>query len=686
LPNIERHFNGKMNLDVQPYRVPSSDWVDALNITRDAQGNGQDEVVSNILGNTLIPYTKPTGINKRIGGQEDKTTNRVYAFFWNSNGKHYINYFDKTLNINVKVIENLTDTGGIDVLGFNPSYKINHVDIFHRTGGDLVYWTDGFNPPSKINVLLATTGGYGVITRTFLDVAKDMPGNCPQVTYENDNNVTVNNLKNSLFQFAQCWGYNDFEYSAYSTASIVPLPFIPQDQATDTDATQNSRIALYIYTGDSSVKKIRIAFKQTKNGATTGYFALDDLVKADLGIPDNTVYLYYFYNNDVPIPVDPKLGARIFDWVPQTAISQASPNGNVLTYAAIKEGYDTFNPTIASSVTTSTLPYNTYNGVLFFGTQDSPTQITIYLTGRGVNNGANNPLSLGNMPESLYIHAKTPSGTDKGFGINTSSSLIATTIAALQTAAVAVGYTFVSSDDNSITFNLSGGVILGSAGTQRISAAFNIYDTIFCYAPAANYQFGIVYFDSKGRTNQVITGANYKVKTNPAGIPVIQLQISHRPPLWAVYYHFVRSNDLTYNNRFNWVSNSAYSQFSNTTNLTYAYIGYENVDDYNLSISATVPVVGYEFKPGDRITFNSRILFNGTTVALTGKDYQVIGVENNVLIGGVTKPGRYIKILYPTLDISADFKFDGSFDFQNYQIFVYNYKEHTADGLNVYYE
>ena len=62
-----RTFNGKLNTDIQNYRVPAGDYVDALNITRDAQGTGQDRVVSNVVGNQLVPYTLPIVTGKQIG-------------------------------------------------------------------------------------------------------------------------------------------------------------------------------------------------------------------------------------------------------------------------------------------------------------------------------------------------------------------------------------------------------------------------------------------------------------------------------------------------------------------------------------------------------------------------------------------------------------------------------------------
>ena len=68
MPIINNPFNGKLNLDVAQYRISDGDYIDALNITKDSQGVGNDMVVANILGNTQIAYTTPDlGENKIIG-------------------------------------------------------------------------------------------------------------------------------------------------------------------------------------------------------------------------------------------------------------------------------------------------------------------------------------------------------------------------------------------------------------------------------------------------------------------------------------------------------------------------------------------------------------------------------------------------------------------------------------------
>ena len=90
MPIINNAFNGKLNLDVANYRISNGDYIDALNITKDAEGQGQDRVVSNILGNENIAYTLPAGTNKAIGFYADKIRNRAYYFIWNSNGYNTI--------------------------------------------------------------------------------------------------------------------------------------------------------------------------------------------------------------------------------------------------------------------------------------------------------------------------------------------------------------------------------------------------------------------------------------------------------------------------------------------------------------------------------------------------------------------------------------------------------------------
>ena len=192
MPIINNPFNGKMNLDVAEYRIDNGDYIDAVNITKDAQGIGQDRVISNILGNTLIPYTLPSGENKVIGFYPDKVRNRAYYFLYNTNGYNSIIYYDLSNNTVVKVLESKTDSDGVDILNFNPSYKVTSINIFYRDDeGDLLFFNDGLNPPKYINV----TEYHGTSWKLeYILVAKAPPVMPPKVTYENDSTITITSI------------------------------------------------------------------------------------------------------------------------------------------------------------------------------------------------------------------------------------------------------------------------------------------------------------------------------------------------------------------------------------------------------------------------------------------------------------------------------------------------------------
>ena len=132
--------------------------MEALNITRDSSLDFNDEVAANVNGNTLVNYNLQSGINKVIGKKADKLRNRNYEFIWNSNGYNTILYYDVKTNTRIKVFQSKTDSNNIDILAWNPNYKINHVDIIYRDEGDLVFWTEGLNNPSQIDVTKAVSG------------------------------------------------------------------------------------------------------------------------------------------------------------------------------------------------------------------------------------------------------------------------------------------------------------------------------------------------------------------------------------------------------------------------------------------------------------------------------------------------------------------------------------------------
>lgn len=703
---INKIFSGRLNLDDHPYRIGEGDYIDGLNITRDSEGLANDKIVSNIVGNQLVAYTLPAGINKVIGGRPDKLRSRYYYFVWNNNGNHLILYYDADANAIVKIFESKTDSAGVDILNFTPSKRIYNINIIHRDEGDLMNFIDSLGRPSYINV----TRVYAPWVRSYLDVAKAPPSMIVKCTYENDTTVTVNNLRNSLFQFKYRFVYDDFQKSVYSSGSAIPLPFNPFLDTNDSNKNINSRISTYFSTGDPSVQKIELWGRQiTTSGSapndTTGeYFLIQSLDKTDLSIPDNSIYKLWFYNDGSYTYGDLKEQVLLFDWVPLSANAQESPNGNTLIYGGITEGYDkvSLNMTLDTNLN-YTPPVSTFNGLLFFASQNGvdsdpdTNTIVIYLTGTGTNDGSGNPITLNNSKAFYIVDCALQNGTTKKFQYQSTTSTTNTVdiLNGLKTAALAQGFSFVSQTTNTLTLSQVN-IVLYTAQVLKVQTDTfdNTNDVHFSYAHQSKEEFALQYFDEHGVTNGATLPVNGFIDTlsdsQGTSTPQIALSIFSRPPIWGKYFHVLRSLKLTYDKHEFWVSNSTYSGVDGGDNTKYAFIGIDNMNDYNANIqgsaSGNVPAVGYSFTPGDRIRFLMSYPFGVSPTDLPLYDYEILALRTSILSDGEGKTGLFLQIKYPTPDISSFFDF-GGFKFQNYKILIYNYVKHASSpGTQQYFE
>ena len=707
---INTPFSGKLNLDDANYRISNNDYIDALNVTKDAQGAGQDKIVSNILGNTLIPYSPPSGTNKVIGFYSDRVRNRAYYFLWNSNGYNTILYYDiNREEINI-VLQSKTDSNGIDILNFNPSYKVLSVNIFYRDlEGDILFFNDGYNPPKSLNVINLYGSNWKL---EYLLVAKAPPVMPPKVTYENDTTITINNLRNKLFQFSYRYVYDNNEKSVWSSKSIVPLPQQPSLTLTDNTATNNSRIAVLFSTGGPDVKAIELSFRETTNGLTSDWYLIKSLDKSSLSILDDDIYNLKFRNDSIYSQIDIIETGQLQDWVPQKANAGELANGNVLLYAGVVEGYD--KTTMDLSVTQTTGSYSFFYdqaGLLLLATVNGTdngtgTLMNIYLYGTGTNGMDGEVVTLNNAAGGYYINSFAYDGTDLSTSYSTSdltsSYLVSDILAGISAAMVVKGYTQISLIGNKLVMSYSDGFVLTSVGFKTFPALDND-NTRFANVWDSGYQYAIQYFDAQGRTigAQTSIGAtiNTPSRVSTADFPEITLNINNRPPLYATYYQVLRSNNTTYNKRLCWVSESAYAGITNgVDNSRFFYIGIGNIAAYNESISSTQNVVSYNYTEGDRIKFYARYNVSNDIIYLPQYDYEIVGtvstfeyninwpvplaIDNNTY----TANGNFLKIRYPSTDITPDFDFPGTADFQHYEILLYNYSTNADSTQRFYYE
>jgi hypothetical protein len=732
-----KQIGGVMNLDDTNDIIPSGHHKEARNIVfRGSQGSLSAQ---NILGNRNIATSLPTGTNSCIGSHYDAQKQRLFYFNFNSNGNHGI-YIYNTIPKTIQVLFlNNTHSSG-DVLGFNINNPITSINIMYNDAykpsldldGDVLYWVDSLGRPSKLNIDRKLAGVYASYKRSYLDVAKAPPAMPIKCTYENDTIVTNNNLKNSLFQFIYRWVYDDGEKSVWSSASMVPLPYMPNNQDIASDPKKNSRINLFFSTGDETVKKIELAVRINSDNVTSDYNLITSINKEDTLLPvsDNTVSNYYFFNSTNLLPIDKAESLLLFDYVPQKANAQEMVNGNTLVYGGITEGYDQVKNVDISMVTSTTNAFTEVPGALFFAHQNGVASfgggnsIIVQLTGMGANDSANTPETiLGIVGADFTIKFKNAAGSS--FTVNYNNNVysdITDVLTELGINATSQGFTVTFLYGNRMVISsvtelfLEGAYILTDLGNAPYLTDYT-KNILYTSQSSSNYKYGVVYYDDKGRTNGVVTSAaqptlsgtyysglrlTTPVWNSDTNFPSVRMEISQAPPSWASYYHVVRTANLTYDKSLFWVSERAFvkaaSVGASSEQFAISYIGIGNMIKYNEQVQSTSGYIGYDYAPGDRVKFIKRVSAIGSSVVLpAGLDFEIIGMESNPNINGYIAEGTYIKIKYPTSYISSDFKFldpnpivySGTAtaveDFQSYEIQIYSYKKSSVDS-EVFYE
>src|SRR5262249_39655431 len=157
---------------------------------------------------------------------------------------------------------------------------------------------------------------------------------------------------------------------------------------------------------------------------------------------------------------------------------------------------------------------------------------------------------------------------------------IATLLAALATAATAAGWTIVSTGTNSLTIYYPTGIVtLQSAYINGLAPlpTFPYQFPQLALFPKSAYQWGVVYRDGAGRTKGTVSSLSAQATTaaSPGGdvSPFIEVNLNFVPPAWAIYYHLVRTDTLTYNKYLEWITSAAYANTIGQRQFAYFGIG-----------------------------------------------------------------------------------------------------------------
>lgn len=102
----------------------------------------------------------------------------------------------------------------------------------------------------------------------------------PVVTYEQNDSRKINNLRQTLFQFAYNYIYMDWRESTYSPASIVAMPVGEEEVITGKqteDISKNNTLRISVNTGGEEARMIRIIGRSSKDPST--WYLVEEIEK-----------------------------------------------------------------------------------------------------------------------------------------------------------------------------------------------------------------------------------------------------------------------------------------------------------------------------------------------------------------------------------------------------------------------
>lgn len=617
-----------------------------------SQGEGNVGIITNTKGNTQIPFNLPTGQNKCIGTAVDEENGKLYWFNYNNTNQHGIYQFDRLNKVITPVLLSLEDTGGVDILRFNPDYPILHAEVIKGR----LYWVDGLNPARNFSIakmLDQGTNGYGLILEQYINAYKQTSPFPPVAIYASDPSKKFNKLYGSLRKFSIRYVYDGGEYSNWSDFSNVPLPSYESFTGVNQIPTDNNLINVTFATGDRTVDKIQVAVLTTNYetvGADLPWAIVANIDKDKLVVSDNSQYTFKYYNDVAPITTDNAKIIRPYSFMPKRPLCMAFLK-NALSYANGYMGFESIDIDVDASVAYSdlfiedgqenefnkpvflhSLPANgadyvsdherlwDYNNVEgFLLARDAPGRFNIHqiTVGNDVKAGNKFRLQLTNGSDNFVIEVTAINTDTSGTIINKiRQQLIALPWRIFRrTEELPDTNIFDQIDDGSgnitikfiIRASKNKPYLQGSASVQPVQ--FNtLKDTgqsVRNIKMGSQTKYGLMYEDFDGRKSLVYTDNNLIVPIqtfNEAGeikASTITLNINHLPPKWARYYQVVRSSDLVYGDYIQMMIQKV-SPFNDDDDAQ-DYLDLAVGSLYTFQRLHPNATLRYEFKKGDRL-------------------------------------------------------------------------------------
>ena len=341
-------LKGRMNKSLDERVLPDGEYIDALNIRIGSTENNSVGAIENSLGNTRVAPILYEGVAisedaKCIGAYEDSQNETIYWFVTDPG------VVDMVLSYNERTDTLVYHVISTTVLNFSTQYLVNGIDLIDG----LLFWTDNYNPPRKINVKRSypyPTAGVDNITEDDILVIVAPPLESPKIQLLNVSGEE-NYMTDKFISFSYRYRYKDGEYSALSQFSEIafePEQFFIDYSAYNNGAMVNlfNSVEVSFDTGGENVVGLDLCFKLSDSSIIN---IIERYNKLENGWSDNEEKSITFTNKKIYTVLPNSEINRLFDNVPLTAKSQTTM-GNRLIYGNYVDGYD-IDTTINYSLT-----------------------------------------------------------------------------------------------------------------------------------------------------------------------------------------------------------------------------------------------------------------------------------------------------------------------------------------------
>jgi len=554
-------FTGGANQDDSLHLLEDAQYLRIMNGRVGVTQYGRDTRVENVPGTISIPQSvyPPYGTNICIGSCVDIEGQRLIWFIYNTFGDHGIYAYDFSSSITYAVLYDSQVQGG---LNFN---KNNRIDKNCKVNQGLLYWTDNYNEPKKINIdsgikLNKPSYQTDAVAYTTLEdnyeitLIRRPPIFAPSITKKTDNAFVNNFIGNKSWLFAWQYIYFDNEESVLSEYSKASKMNFSGNNTINAETYNYVTCELPLTeTIPQTARIIRLVAKDQLNNIASVVKTWDKLVDAVPFINHNSgvqSLAFDFYGNIMGETITSFITAKPYDSVPlltktmETATNRlylgnnlagyntptktslaiqltqntAPPTGNVFKIDVSSSGSSAFDCQSGGGYGTQTfMQYSAYSNS---GLVVPNVEIVYVLSNNGVNDP---PVTIpANSGYSALFATDSFTGCPTG---NNVQDVVSITV-------------------NGVPF------VLGINGWQaQVSSGVQQY-----FKKQSSYQFGTVFYDKARRKCGVVTNNELIINTplksyNDSTAYVTSWALSNSNavneiPEWAYYYSIVRTLNL----------------------------------------------------------------------------------------------------------------------------------------------